>query len=256
MKSSIKVLILGGDKDSTCVVFRYLDKYFQIEKVILEKPPNRKMFLKRRIKRLGIVEVFGQILFQVIAVRFIRFFSVSKINKLRSTYALDNTPIPEEKVLRVSSVNSEESLNELQNITVDVIVVNGTRIISKRVLSKLNIPLINTHVGITPLYRGVHGGYWALVNDDRKNCGVTIHLIDEGIDTGGVIAQDIIQIDKMDNFLTYPIRQLATALPMLKEAVRNYDNLKEISGPEGESKLWYHPTIWKYFYNRIVKGIK
>ena len=41
------------------------------------------------------------------------------------------------------------------------------------------------HAGITPQYRGVHGGYWAVVNNDPEHCGVTIHFVDKGIDTGG-----------------------------------------------------------------------
>jgi len=71
----------------------------------------------------------------------------------------------------------------------DVVVVNGTRIIAEKVLHSVPATFLNTHSGITPLYRGAHGGYWALVKKDRANCGVTIHVVDAGIDTGGIVTK-------------------------------------------------------------------
>ena len=47
-------------------------------------------------------------------------------------------------------------------------VVNGTRILSRRMLESIDAVFLNMHVGITPKYRGVHGGYWALANGDRR----------------------------------------------------------------------------------------
>jgi folate-dependent phosphoribosylglycinamide formyltransferase PurN len=67
----------------------------------------------------------------------------------------------------------------LKAINPDLVIVNGTRIISKKVLSSINSKFVNIHVGITPKYRGVHGTYWALVNNDVENSGVTVHFVDE-----------------------------------------------------------------------------
>ena len=52
--------------------------------------------------------------------------------------------------------------------------INGTRIISKATLGCVPAVFINTHVGITPTYRGVHGGYWSLVEGERARCGVIL----------------------------------------------------------------------------------
>ena len=60
--------------------------------------------------------------------------------------------------------------------------VNGTRIISSRVLDSIGCPIINTHAGITPRYRGVHGGYWALAEGHPEEVGTTVHLVDKGIE--------------------------------------------------------------------------
>ena len=111
-------------------------------------------------------------------------------------------------------------------------------------------------MGITPKYRGVHGAYWALVNEDPGNCGVTIHLVDNGTDTGGVLYQDIINIEKYDNLNTYPIHQMAKALPLMKAALNDIkENQINIKNGPYPSRLWYHPTLYEYVKNWILKGV-
>ncbi len=254
---SKKVIILGGDSESTRIVFNYLSKKINISHVVIEDSESRKKFLKRRIRRLGYFTVFGQILFQLIIVKSLSLFSKNRKRKIMSDNDLNNDDIPEQKLLKVPSVNSEQVIELLKEINPDVIVVNGTRIISKKIIQNAGCKLINTHAGITPKYRGVHGGYWALANDDAENCGVTVHYIDEGIDTGSIIFQSIITPTKSDNFVTYPLLQLAKGLIILEKAIENeFENKNSIISNNLESKLWYHPTFFQYLYNYIVKNVK
>jgi methionyl-tRNA formyltransferase len=114
------------------------------------------------------------------------------------------------------------------------------------------------HAGITPQYRGVHGAYWALVQNDRDHCGVTVHLVDKGIDTGGILFQCLIETTRQDNFITYPYLQFGEGLSLMREAIEaaEQNNLQPIKHSSGNSRLWYHPTIWQYLYLRIFKGKK
>jgi methionyl-tRNA formyltransferase len=117
---------------------------------------------------------------------------------------------------------------------------------------------INTHVGITPKYRGVHGGYWALANNDMQHFGVTVHKIDAGIDTGEVLYQKVILPTSSDNFSTYPLLQTAEGIKLILNVIEdfNFEGLRSTQSLVNESKLWYHPTLWGYLYLRIKKGIK
>ena len=65
-----------------------------------------------------------------------------------------------------------------------------------------------------------------LVAGDLEHCGVTVHKIDRGIDTGAIAAQALIKPTTRDNFSTYPLLQIANAIPLLKEAVRDALNGK------------------------------
>lgn len=252
-----KIILLAGNGDSSLYMYNGLKDEYEILNVIIENPVSKKKFLQRRVKKLGIITVFGQLLFQVILVKILQFFSKHRIEEIKNENNLSLEGIPESKLIKVQSVNSNECRYILNTINPDIIIVNGTRIISKKILNTTNAVFVNTHAGITPKYRGVHGAYWALANNDIENCGVTVHFVDEGIDTGGVLYQRNIEPIKKDNFTTYTYLQIAEGIHLMKKALNDIKNnnvlLKNI---KIESKLWSHPTIWKYILLRISKGIK
>ena len=138
-----------------------------------------------------------------------------------------------------------------------MVVVNGTRIIKKEIIETIDAPFINTHVGITPKYRGVHGGYWALTENDIEHCGVTVHLIDTGIDTGGILYQDVIEITDKDTFNTYPYLQTVAAIPLMKKAINDIANKTyKTRKTDLTSRLWSHPTIMEYLKYRMLHSVK
>ena len=53
----------------------------------------------------------------------------------------------------------------------------------------------NFHPGILPQYRGAGAYSWVLINGDDKT-GITLHLIDDGIDTGDIIEVRAFPVDK------------------------------------------------------------
>lgn len=248
--------MLCGNGQSSRIMFNGLMSDVDIECVIIENKPSGKAMIKRRIKKLGITKVTGQLLFLVVN-KLLANSAKIRIKQLISDFGLNDKSFPVDIVRRVDNVNSPETISLLQMINPDAVVVNGTRIISSDILSSIDAPFINTHMGITPKYRGVHGGYWALANGDSNNCGVTIHLVDQGIDTGGVLYQDIINPEKCDNFNTYPIHQIAKAIPLMKAALNDVKE-KKISAKQGvfPSLLWYHPTLTEYIKNIFQKGVK
>ena len=252
-----KIVLLCGKGTSSSIVFNSLNKKFGVYTAIIENPIARKKLIKGRLKRLGLFKVIGQLLFQVGVIPVLGFLSKKRRNQILEQNAMNATSIPADKSVYVNSVNDIETIELLKKINPDLIIVNGTRIISKKVLEAVSCDFINTHAGITPKYRGVHGTYWALYNKDSENSGVTVHFVDAGIDTGSVIYQDTVTITNQDNFSTYPFLQLAKGLEILNRAVEDYfnDSVKT-SKPNLESKLWYHPTLFQYLYGRFINNVK
>ncbi len=254
-----KIVMLVGHGESAKFFYNGLKDEFKILRVIRAgaAPGGRVKFVKRRIKRLGLWKVFGQILFKILCVKPLTYFSRKRVEELKKELRLSDEIFPDEVLIDVPYVNSNECLKVLKKTDPDIIIVNGTDIISKRILNGVDATFVNTHVGITPKYRGVHGGYWALASDDAANCGVTVHLVDAGIDTGGILYQSIIKPTRKDNFITYPYMQFSEGIQLMKKSLRDIKK-NTVSPKKGgaESKLWYHPTIWTYLYLRFTKGIK
>ena len=87
------------------------------------------------------------------------------------------TDLPNTECRRSTTSGTVALLTSLRPV---VVVVNGTRIIAARVLESAGCPVVNLHAGITPRYRGVHGGYWALAERHPEWVGTTVHLVDPG----------------------------------------------------------------------------
>lgn len=247
-----KIILLASDCESTRWVYHALEEALHIKAVILEQPISKKALAKNRIKKIGLMRVIGQVLFSMLVVPFLKMRSKNRKASLISKYRLNTNGFSNAQTWRVSSVNEEECLNAICLLKPDIIIVNGTRIISKKILQSTNAVFINMHVGITPQYRGSHGGYWALYNNDVENFGTTIHLIDAGVDTGAVIKQVFIKPEKNDNFATYPVLQAAVGIGALKEVLINMlsDNYRTIKHTE-KGKMYFQPTLWQYLTGGI-----
>ena len=250
--------MLASEGDSSKYVYNALNPSFKISKVLIANKESKKKIIKRRIKKNGLLNVIDQILFQIFISKLGKIFFHNLIKKRKEELGLISTDIPEDKILFLEKLNSEKTINTLKNIKADLIIVNGTSIISSKVLECTQAKFINTHVGITPEYRGVYGGYWALRNNDKNNFGVTVHMVDKGIDTGSIIYQESMDVSKKDNFFTYTLCQYSLAIPLLKNTILDIklNQLKPFKKKNTISKLYYHPGLSVYISGLIFKSIK
>lgn len=73
-------------------------------------------------------------------------------------------------------------------------------ILRKDVLEKFSGKAINLHISYLPWNRGADPNFWSFVEDTPK--GVTIHYLDEGVDTGDIIVQKEIMFDAGETLAT------------------------------------------------------
>lgn len=251
------IIFFGGNDSNTRVVFNELSKHFTFSLAIIETERNKSLLLKKRMKKLGILKVLGQLIFKASIVPWLRIISKKRILEIFEHYNFNDANISSDKIYEVDTINNPLVLNRVRDLQPALIVVNGTRIISKEIIDGVGCPLINMHVGITPKYRGVHGMYWALAMSDKENAGVTIHRIDSGIDTGSVLRQARVDYTRKDNFVTYPILQLGEGVKILKIVIDEFFNNRLLKQENQlPSQLWSHPTVWQYFYFYFTIGVK
>lgn len=92
----------------------------------------------------------------------------------------------------------QEVLNELKAASIDLIILAGyMRIVGKTLLKAYPNKLMNIHPSLLPNYPGRQGIQDAF-EDGATETGVTVHIVDEGIDTGPILAQETVAIEPDD----------------------------------------------------------
>jgi methionyl-tRNA formyltransferase len=87
------------------------------------------------------------------------------------------------------------SAQEIAALAPDLIVSHSYRHILKRdVLAAAPDRFINLHISLLPYNRGADPNLWSFIDETPK--GVSIHMIDEGIDTGALLLQREVSFDE------------------------------------------------------------
>jgi len=118
-----------------------------------------------------------------------------------------------------------------------VVSYNYKYIIPPDVLGILPGKFINLHISLLPWNRGADPNFWSFVENSPK--GVTIHLIDEGIDTGNILLQKEIIFNEEEETLASSYRKLHQALQDLFKSnwthIRNFEIVPQTQIKEGGS---------------------
>lgn len=248
------VALTNGSPHSWIILNAVVERFGPIT-VLTEDKESRRELIRRRLKRHGPVTLAGQIGF-VLLQRIIAKRSRARMAEIIQEQGLNPEPNAACEVIPVGSVNSPACREALGRLHPDVVIVFGTRIIKADTLKAIRVPLMNLHSGIAPKYRGQAGGYWALAKGDPDHAGVTVHLVDAGVDTGDVLYQAGFKAGKHDTFSTYFYLQAATFRPLavqaLEDALRG--ELKPFK-PNLPSEEFYHPTLWGYLWTGLSKGV-
>lgn len=119
----------------------------------------------------------------------------TKDNKLKSfcdRYGID--------YLSNQSINSRAFLDLLNQYECDILVsMSFDQIFKNEIINSTKHGVINCHAGKLPFYRGRNVLNWVLINDENE-FGITVHYVDEGIDTGDIIIQELFPICEKDDY--------------------------------------------------------
>lgn len=100
----------------------------------------------------------------------------------------------------VKNVNSAEFIQDIKKYDADLFIsMSFNQILRKEIINTPKLGFINCHAGALPFYRGRNPLNWALINGE-KSFGITVHYVDEGIDTGDIIEQRLYPISLSDDY--------------------------------------------------------
>lgn len=156
-------------------------------------------------------------------------------------FALKNN-IP---VLPYKTLRSEDVVTELSKLNADVfVVVVYGKIIPKAVLDIPKFGCVNVHPSLLPKYRGP-SPFQEAIRMGEKETGVSIMLLDEGMDTGPVLAVHEFPIDERETGETIQPKIIAIGVPLLLESLRKWTTEERVAIPQDNALATYSKMLSK-----------
>lgn len=112
------------------------------------------------------------------------------------------------------------------------------KIIGPEILSIPASGFVNTHPSLLPYNRGKHYNFWALV--ENAPFGVTLHRVDEGVDTGCIIAQQSIPYTWEDTGASLYAKAQTAMLALLKATYHQLRQPEFHSTPQAAHQGSFH----------------
>jgi len=122
------------------------------------------------------------------------------------------------------NVHGRDALDTLASWAPDLLVSNYfNQILRKPVLDLAPAGTINMHPAMLPRNRGLMPCFWALAKGDAQT-GATVHWVDEGVDTGRVIVQEIVEIREPDSVVSLSARCSESGARLLRDTIERLRN--------------------------------
>ncbi len=125
-------------------------------------------------------------------------------------------------VLQPLKARAPDFLQEIAALKPDLVVVAAYgQILSQSLLDLPRFGCLNVHTSLLPKYRGAAPIQWAIL-EDQSETGVTIMKMDAGLDTGDILAQQVIPILPADNAQTLHDQLAQLGADLLLQTIPDY----------------------------------
>lgn len=115
----------------------------------------------------------------------------------RRNKLLQLAKLPKTRILQGDLINDPETIKQIKALEPDVLVsVMFGYILKKEILSVAKYGAVNLHPAYLPFNRGAHPNVWSII--EGTPAGVTLHTIDDGVDTGKILAQEKVKVEPTD----------------------------------------------------------
>lgn len=183
-----------------------------------------------------------------------------KISFISSPLVFDYARVKGIKTFEIKNPNSKKFLNILRELKPDVIINQSQSIIKEELLRVPKIGVINRHNALLPKNRGRLTPFWVLYKGESET-GVSIHFIDEGIDSGEIIVQKKYRVKKNDTFNSLVKRNYEIAGKAMLEALDILESGDYCLIPNDDKYATYNTTpdikhAWEFRIRRLRRLIK
>jgi methionyl-tRNA formyltransferase len=142
----------------------------------------------------------------------------------------------------------ERELEPLRRLEPDILLVGGFGIIlKKRIIELPRVACVNAHTSLLPRHRGPNP-FSAVIMQKDAETGLTFHLVDEGIDTGGILAQFPFPVEPADTAISIYHRGCEIAGQRVVELMDRIQKKGVDATPQDASKATYDRKLTRDDY--------
>ena len=253
----MKILVVAGSNP----IYKFgnpifLDLAIQIKKLLLEEHTTSiavdiwdekvRHFTNKRKKNRNFLTFLSQYLIKLYEIAFLQQKYIRRSKKRHENF--------NQNVDIYSGINSLTFKEILLQEKFDVIICLGTSIVKKDILEASDFKFLNLHPGVLPQYRGI-GNFWAVLNNDFENIGISLHWMNEKIDDGKIIS--IVKIPKKFKSLwDMNIMAFEAGVVEIANLINKYQLFNSNIRPHLPSKYygWYGLKEYLYFKKILKKN--
>ncbi len=152
-------------------------------------------------------------------------------------------------VITVAELNGHRAERALQAARPDAIAFTGGGLIRSGLLAVPRLGILNCHMGILPEFRGMDVVEWAILEagEARPRIGLTLHLMDRGVDTGPILMHHDLGLRASDTIATIRRRLEPAMARLMLAGIRGLRDgtLSPRLQAEAEGRQYYvlHPRL-------------
>lgn len=155
----------------------------------------------------------------------------------------------------MGNVNASTTSDYIRSFQPDVILsCRYDYIFKTEVIQIPRIGILNVHPGALPAYRGVLAPFYALMNNEQR-LGVTVHWIDEGIDTGNILKIEYLERDPQKSVFDYYISLYTLGIHYVIDLLSILEQGQQPAGIIQKEGSYYHYPESERFVEFEKKGL-
>jgi len=148
-------------------------------------------------------------------------------------------------IIQPVSIKTREFADTIRKYNPDLfIVVAYGKIIPREILEIPKTGALNIHASLLPKYRGAAPIQWAVINNEEET-GVTVMMIDEGLDTGDILFSSKMKIEPWDTSATLHDRLASLGADLIIKTLENIETSILNRVPQDNAKATYAPLLKK-----------
>jgi methionyl-tRNA formyltransferase len=126
------------------------------------------------------------------------------------------------RMVEVHSVNQHGVPSLIEALAPDLVLSFGVGVIKPVIFSIPRWGTLNIHRGLTQWHRGLDSDLWAIYQKSFDQIGVTIHYVEEKLDTGPILAQERVAIEPADEIYHLRYKTTVAATRMMIDVLAQF----------------------------------